>query len=130
MKVTKLRLKEIIKEEILETLKEAQVSQRDFKNMNFRDALRVSGGDDKDLRKSIADFITKGGEDRQEVLANAIGKYKYSDPYLVNLARTLLARGLAKSSAAKRIQVAKSVDTSVNENIEWLNTLEESIIRN
>ena len=120
MKTTKSKLKKMLKEEAAKTLQEMQVSQQDFKNMSARDALRVSGGDDRDLRKAIADFITKGGEDRQEVLAQAIGDYQYSDPYLVNLARTLLGKALATSSAQKRIQVAKNVEKQMNEYIQNL----------
>jgi hypothetical protein len=115
MKTTKSQLKQILKEETISTLGEIQVSQQDFKNMNPRDALRVSGGDDKDLRKAIADFITMGGENRQEVLAKAIGNYQYSDPYLVNLARAFLAKSLATSSREERIKVAKNVERQMNE---------------
>ena len=114
MKTTREQFKKILKEE----LSEIQVSQQDFKNMGARDALRVAGGDDKNLRKAIADFITQGGEDRQEVLAQAIGSHQYSDPYLVNLARTLLGKALANSSPEKRIQVAKNVEKQMNEHLQ------------
>jgi len=118
MKTTKSKFKEILKQEITATLSEVQVSQQDFKKMSARDALRVSGGDDRSLRKAIADFVVKGGEDRQEVLAQAIGDYQYSDPYLVTLAQQLLAKQLANSTTQKRIQVAKSVEKQMNEHIQ------------
>ena len=120
MKITSKQLKQIIKEELAATLEEADMSPQDLRKMDPRSALRVAGGDDKSLRKAIADFITMGGEDREEVLAQAIGKYQYSDKYLVTLAQQLLAKGLARAAPEKRIQVAKSVEGDISENKDWI----------
>ena len=120
MKITSEQLKQIIREEAAAVLKEASMSPQDLRKMDPRAALLVGGGDDKSLRKAIADFIVKGGEDREEVLAQAIGKYQYSDKYLVTLAQQLLAKGLAQAEPEKRIQVAKSVEGGLSENKDWI----------
>ena len=117
MKITTARLKQIIKEEIDEVLGDMRTQVPVATSSS--DALRsVGGGDDKSLRKAIADFIVKGGEEREKQLAHAIGSYQYSDPYLVNLARVLLGNALAKASREKRVQVAKSVEGGINEKLQ------------
>ena len=113
-------LEKIVGEELSAVIKEANISPQDLRKMDPRAALRVGGGDDKSLRKAIADFITMGGEDREEVLAQAIGKYQYSDKYLVTLAQQLLAKGLARAAPEKRIQVAKSVEGDLSEDKDWI----------
>ena len=113
MKFSRSQLKQMIKEETEKALSE--LSPQEFRKMDPRTAMRVSGGDDRSLRRAIADFITTGGEDRAAVLAKSIGDYEHSNPHLVILAQKLLARNLAKATPEERTQVAQSVNREMTE---------------
>ena len=114
----KSRLEQLIAEELKSALGErTQVSQKDFKNMSARDALRASGGDDKALRKAIGDFVALGSPDRVSELAQAIEDYQYSDSYLVNTARDLLAHDIGQKASAGRAEREKLAQ-QINERLD------------
>ena len=114
----KSRLEQFIAEELKNALGErTQVSQKDFKNMSARDALRASGGDDKALRKAIGDFVALGSPDRVSELAQAIEDYQYSDSYLVNTARDLLAHDIGQKASAGRAEREKLAQ-QINERLD------------
>ena len=114
----KSRLERIIIQELKSVLEErSQVSQKDFKNMSARDALRASGGDDKALRKAIGDFVALGSPDRVSELAQAIEDYQYSDSYLVNTARDLLAHDIGQKASAGRAEREKLAQ-QINERLD------------
>ena len=111
MKITKTKLMKMIKEEITEVMGDMRAAVP--VSTSATDAMRASGGDDKALRKAIGDFVALGSPDRVAELSQAIEDYQYSDPYLVNLARNLLAHDIgekASKSRAEREKIAQQIN--------------------
>ena len=115
MKITKTKLIKMIKEEITEVMGDMRASVP--VSTSAKDAMRASGGDDKALRKAIGDFVALGNPDKVAELAQAIEDYQYSDPYLVGVARDLLASKIGQQAAASRAEREKLAQ-QINERLD------------
>jgi hypothetical protein len=104
MKISKSKFRQIIKEEVAGAMGAID---------GLEGAIKASGDDDGALRKAISDFVALGSPDKVAELVKAIEDYQYSDPYLLNLARKLLASKIgqqASSSSAEREKLAQQIN--------------------
>jgi len=125
MKITKTKLLKIIKEEVTEVMGDMRAEVP--VSTSAKDAMRASGGDDKALRKAIGDFIAMGRPNDVAELAQAIDDYQYSDPYLVGVARDLLAAKIGRQAAAGRAEREKLAQ-QINERLDIIQEELEKVL--